>query len=46
MPIKTIGGKPSVARKTYEDAFKTKVVLAALRETMPHKRILRVGERI
>jgi len=35
MPRKSTGGKPSGTRKTYDDAFKTKVVLAALRETMP-----------
>jgi transposase len=35
MPRKTAVEKPSGTRKTYDDAFKTKVVLAALRETMP-----------
>jgi len=35
MPRKTAVEKPSGTRKTYDDAFKAKVVLAALRETMP-----------
>jgi len=35
MPRKTAVTKPSGIRKTYDDAFKAKVVLAALRETMP-----------
>ncbi len=35
MPRKTTGAKPFGTRKTYDDAFKVKVVLEALRETMP-----------
>jgi len=35
MSRKTTVAKPSGTRKTYDDAFKAKVVLAALRETMP-----------
>jgi len=37
MPVKSAGSKPSGSRprKSYDDGFKVKVVLEALRETMP-----------